>query len=85
MFFVSGVFWGSSMIRPLQTSAAVESSFFQLRQLDKLKPVLSTQRSDTVIRAFMTSRLDYFNVLYVRVSGSSVARPADGSTPPHVF
>ncbi len=57
-----------------QISAVVKSSFFQLRQLAKIKPILSRQHFETVIHAFVTSRLDYCNALYVGVSGSSVAR-----------
>ncbi|MBN3306707.1 RCL1 protein, partial [Amia calva] len=49
-----------------QIRAVVKSSFFQLRQLAKIK--------ETVIHAFVTNRLDYCNALYVGVSGSSVAR-----------
>lgn len=57
-----------------QIRAVVKSSFFQLRQLAKVKPFLSRQHFETVIHAFVTTRLDYCNALYVGVSGSSVAR-----------
>ncbi len=48
--------------------------FFQLRQLAKIKPYLPRQHFETVTHAFVTTRLDYCNALYVGVSGSSVAR-----------
>ncbi len=48
--------------------------FFQLRQLAKTKPYLPRQHFETVIHAFVTTRLDYCNALYVGVSGFSVAR-----------
>lgn len=42
----------------------VKSSFFQLRQLSKLKPILSKQNFETVMHAFVTTRLDYCNALF---------------------
>ena len=57
-----------------QIKAVVKSSFFHLRQLAKIKPILSRQHFETVIHAFVTTRLDYCNALYVGVSGSSIAR-----------
>jgi len=57
-----------------QIKAVVKSSFFQLRQLAKIKPVLPRQHFETVIHAFLTTRLDYCNALYSGVSGSSIAR-----------
>uniref|UniRef100_A0A8C2EP51 Reverse transcriptase domain-containing protein n=1 Tax=Cyprinus carpio TaxID=7962 RepID=A0A8C2EP51_CYPCA len=55
-----------------QIKAVVKSSFFHLRQLAKIKPILSRQHFETVIHAFVTTRLDYCNSLYVGVSGSSI-------------
>lgn len=57
-----------------QIRTVIKSSFFQLRQLAKIKPVLLRQHFETVIHAFITIRLDYCNALYVGGSGSSVAR-----------
>lgn len=54
--------------------AVVKSSFFHLRQLAKVKPILERQHFETVILAFITSRLDYCNALYFGVSQSSLAR-----------
>lgn len=42
-----------------QIGAVVKSSFFHLRQLAKVKSLLSQQHLETVIHAFVTSRLDY--------------------------
>ncbi len=53
--------------------------FFELRQLAKTKPYLPRQHFETVIHAFVTTRLDYWNALYVGVSGFSVARLHDGA------
>ncbi|TKS65252.1 RNA-directed DNA polymerase from mobile element jockey [Collichthys lucidus] len=57
-----------------QISAIVKSSFFHLRQLAKVKPFLAQKHFETVIHAFITSRLDYCNALYLGVSQSSLAR-----------
>jgi len=57
-----------------QIKAVVKSSFFQLRQLAKIKPVLQRRHFETVIHAFVTTRLDYCNALYVGIAGSSIAR-----------
>ena len=57
-----------------QISAVVKSSFFHLRRLAKVKPLLSAQHFETVIHAFITSRLDYGNALYYEVSQSALAR-----------
>ncbi|XP_051939816.1 uncharacterized protein LOC127612987 [Hippocampus zosterae] len=55
-----------------QIGAVVKSSFFHLRQLAKIKPFLSHEHFETVIHAFVTSRLDYCNALYFGVSQSSI-------------
>ena len=41
-----------------QIKAVVKASFFQLRQLAKLKPFLQRQYFETLIHAFVTTRLD---------------------------
>lgn len=53
-----------------QIKAAVTSSFFQLRQMAKMKPVLPRQHFQTVIRVFLTTQLVSTNALYVGVSAS---------------
>lgn len=50
----------------------VKSSFFQLRQLAKLEPVLSNHNFETVIQDFVTTRLNYCNALFVGMNGSSL-------------
>nr|XP_033934775.1 integrin alpha-5-like [Pseudochaenichthys georgianus] len=48
-----------------QIKSVVKTSFYHLRQLDKVKPFLSRQQFETVIHAFVTTRLDYCNSLYM--------------------
>ncbi len=45
----------------------MSASFFQLRSLHKLKSFLSFGDLETVIHAFISTRLDYCNVLYAGV------------------
>uniref|UniRef100_A0A8C6NJ32 Reverse transcriptase domain-containing protein n=1 Tax=Nothobranchius furzeri TaxID=105023 RepID=A0A8C6NJ32_NOTFU len=56
-----------------QIKAVVKSGFFHLRQLAKIKPILSQQHFETVIHAFVTTRLDYCNALYIGVSASCIS------------
>uniref|UniRef100_A0A8C6M722 Reverse transcriptase domain-containing protein n=1 Tax=Nothobranchius furzeri TaxID=105023 RepID=A0A8C6M722_NOTFU len=56
-----------------QIKAVVKSGFFHLRQLAKIKPILSRQHFETVIHAFVTTRLDYCNALYIGVSASCIS------------
>lgn len=53
-----------------QIKAVVKSRFFQLRELEKRNHFLQRQHFETVIYAFVTTRLDYCNALYMGVSGS---------------
>uniref|UniRef100_A0A8C6KQ30 Reverse transcriptase domain-containing protein n=1 Tax=Nothobranchius furzeri TaxID=105023 RepID=A0A8C6KQ30_NOTFU len=57
-----------------QIKAVVKSGFFHLRQLAKIKPILSRQHFETVIHAFVTTRLDYCNALYIGVSASCISQ-----------
>lgn len=55
-------------------SAVAKSSFFHLRQLAKVKPLLARQQFKTAIQAFITPRPDSCNALYYAVSQASLAR-----------
>ena len=57
-----------------QISDVVSSSFYHLRLLAKIKPVLSFNDLERVIHAFISSRLDYCNALYVGLNKGSIAR-----------
>lgn len=58
-----GVILDSNLNLDKQISSAVKSSFYQLRTIAKLNSVRSHNDLEKVIRAFMTSRLDYCNSL----------------------
>uniref|UniRef100_A0A4W5Q8G8 Reverse transcriptase domain-containing protein n=1 Tax=Hucho hucho TaxID=62062 RepID=A0A4W5Q8G8_9TELE len=57
-----------------QINSVVKASFFQLRLLTKLKPFLSFVDFERVIHAFITTRLDYCNALYVGINQASLSR-----------
>ena len=50
----------------------VKSAFFQLRLLARVKPYLSPSDPEKVIHAFIFSRLDYCNLLYVGLDQRSL-------------
>ncbi|XP_061086404.1 uncharacterized protein LOC133121220 [Conger conger] len=55
-----------------QISAVVKAAFFQLRQIAKVKAYLSQKDLERVVHAFITSRLDYCNSLYIGLDQSSL-------------
>lgn len=57
-----------------QINAVVKNSFYQLRVITRLKPTLSFKDLETVIHAFITSRLDYCNALYFGLPQNQLAR-----------
>uniref|UniRef100_A0A3B5Q121 Reverse transcriptase domain-containing protein n=1 Tax=Xiphophorus maculatus TaxID=8083 RepID=A0A3B5Q121_XIPMA len=57
-----------------QISAVVKTSFFHLRRLAKIRNIVPVDHFEILIHAFITTRLDYCNSLYVGVSQSSLSR-----------
>ncbi|XP_068507191.1 uncharacterized protein [Syngnathus scovelli] len=49
-------------------------AFFHLRNIAKIRPILSTGDAETIIHAFITSRLDYCDALFSGVPKSSIKR-----------
>ena len=69
-----GVKMDSDFLMDKQINAVLKSSFFQLRILSKAKPFLSFVDFEKVIHAFITTRLDYCNALYLGVSHGGLHR-----------
>lgn len=69
-----GVLLDSSFKLEKQVSTVVKSGFYQLRQISKVKPFLSPKDLEKLIHAFITSRLDYCNSLYLGLPHSSLHR-----------
>ena len=57
-----------------QINSVVKSSFYHLRLLSRIKPVLSFLDFERVIHAFVSTRLDYCNALYAGLNKTSLAR-----------
>lgn len=69
-----GVTFDSAFKFDRQIGSVVKGAFFQLRLLAKVKPYLSPKDLERVIHAFITSRLDYCNSLYVGLDKRSLRR-----------
>ncbi len=69
-----GVIFYSELCLEKQISSVVKNSYYQLRIISRLKSTLSFQDLEKVIHAFITSRLDYCNSLYLGLPKSLLAR-----------
>jgi len=69
-----GVIFDPTLSFDKQISAVVKSSFFQLRSIARIKRMLSKNDLETVIYAFIISRLDYCNSLYLGLPKSFLER-----------
>uniref|UniRef100_A0A8C6ML89 Reverse transcriptase domain-containing protein n=1 Tax=Nothobranchius furzeri TaxID=105023 RepID=A0A8C6ML89_NOTFU len=69
-----GVQLDSDLLLEKQISAVTKASFYQLRRIAKVKRLLSSPDFETVIHAFITSRLDYCNALYLGLPQSHLSR-----------
>ncbi len=69
-----GVTFDNGLRFDTQVRSVVSTSFYQLRLLAKVKPFLSHQDLEKAIHAFISSRLDYCNALYVGLNQSLISR-----------
>lgn len=69
-----GVILDSELCLDKQISNVVKNSFYQLRVISRLKSFLSHNDLEIVIHAFITSRLDYCNSLYLGLPQASLRR-----------
>ncbi len=58
-----GVLFDSNLSFESHVSSICKTAFFHLKNISKLWPMLSRSNAETLIHAFMTSRLDYCNAL----------------------
>lgn len=70
-----GITLDSSLPLEKQISSVVKSSFYCLRTIAKLESVLSDNNVETVVRAFITSRLDCCNSLKFGSDWSTMLPP----------
>uniref|UniRef100_A0A8C6Q7R0 Reverse transcriptase domain-containing protein n=1 Tax=Nothobranchius furzeri TaxID=105023 RepID=A0A8C6Q7R0_NOTFU len=69
-----GVTFDPALTLDSHVSSLVRSSFFHLRNIAKLSPILSRSELETVIHTFISSRLDYCNSLFTCLSKTSLNR-----------
>lgn len=60
-----GVLLVTSLLPEVQMSSVTRSDFYQLCLVHQLKPFLDRDTLPTLVRAVITSRLDYCNAFYV--------------------
>ncbi len=58
-----GVLFDSNLSFDSHVSSICKTAFFHLKNISKLRPMLSKSNAEMLIHAFMTSRLDYCNAL----------------------
>uniref|UniRef100_A0A8C6NNP0 Reverse transcriptase domain-containing protein n=1 Tax=Nothobranchius furzeri TaxID=105023 RepID=A0A8C6NNP0_NOTFU len=69
-----GVTFDPALTLDSHVSSLVRSSFFHLRNIAKLSPILSRSELETVIHTFISSRLNYCNSLFTCLSRTSLNR-----------
>uniref|UniRef100_A0A669DV26 Reverse transcriptase domain-containing protein n=1 Tax=Oreochromis niloticus TaxID=8128 RepID=A0A669DV26_ORENI len=69
-----GVKFDTALKMDKQVNTVVRKSFFQLSQLSKVKPFISFCDLERVLHAFVTTRLDYCNGLYIGIDQASLSR-----------
>lgn len=69
-----GVFYDSELNFAKHVNTVVKTSFYHIRLIAKIKPMLSPRNLETVIHAFISSRLYYCNSFYLGISQSVVNR-----------
>ncbi len=58
-----GVLFDSNLSFDSHVSSICKTAFFHLKNISKLRPMLSMSNAEMLIHAFMTSNLDYCNAL----------------------
>ncbi len=58
-----GVLFNSNLSFDSHVSSICKTAFFHLKDISKLRPMLSMSNAEILIHAFMTSRLNYCNAL----------------------
>ncbi len=59
-----GVLFDSNLSFDSHVSSICKTAFFNLKNISKLRPMLSMSNAEMIINVFMTSRLDYSNALF---------------------
>lgn len=65
-----GVILDSSLTFETHINSITKPAFFHLHHIAKLRPFISFKDAETVIHAFVLSRLDYCNALFIGLPAS---------------
>ncbi len=69
-----GITLDPSLTFDVYISQLCKAAFFQLRRIAKLRPYVSPKDAESLVHAFITSRLDYCNVLFSGLPAHSISR-----------
>ncbi len=64
----------SSLVLDKQVSSVVRAAFYQLRIISKLKSILSFRDPETIVHAFVSSRINYCNSVYIGITQGQLSR-----------
>lgn len=69
-----GVLLDSDLRLEAQVKTVVRTCFFHIRNIHRIRPILSTPNLHKVVNALISSRLDYCNALYSTLNKGSIYR-----------
>ncbi len=69
-----GVIFDANLTFDRHVSNTVKASFFHLRNIAKLHPMLTFSVAETLINTFVFSRIDYCNALLAGVSKATLSK-----------
>lgn len=69
-----GVIFDSTLSFQSHIKSVTKSAFFHLRRISQLRPFISSKDAETVIHAFVSSRIDYCNALFIGLPASLISR-----------
>lgn len=69
-----GVMFEPSLSFQYHINSLSKLAFFHLRRIVQLRPFISTKDAETLIHAFFSYRLDYFNALFIGLPATTIAR-----------
>ncbi len=69
-----GVIMDSSLVLDKLVSSVLRAAFYQLIIISKLKSILSFRDLETIIHAFVSSRIDYCNSVYIGITQGQLSR-----------
>ncbi|XP_072769508.1 uncharacterized protein [Nerophis lumbriciformis] len=69
-----GIIFDPALSFESHIKSVTKTAFFHLRNIAKIRSILSTSDAEIIIHAFVTSRLNYCNVLFSGLPKSSIKR-----------